>query len=49
MKIEMLIASHKQYEMPTDNKIYLPILLGQPYIRIFRRIFSQMRLGIIFL
>lgn len=28
MKIEMLIASHKQYEMPTDNKIYLPIFVG---------------------
>lgn len=28
MKFEMLIASHKQYEMPTDNKIYLPIFVG---------------------
>lgn len=28
MKVQMLIASHKQYKMPNNDEIYDPIFVG---------------------
>lgn len=29
MNIKILVATHKNYEMPSDNKLYLPIFVGK--------------------